>query len=147
MSKLKAFSNSILNANGPAQILGYSFWGVLMAGMLWDFAPEALPQEGLAAWATISVLVLFASIWASKAFTKWMLVMDMFISAVVLSIVCHHDPEVMRIMYTVQSDGHFIKSYVSDYFTITALAWMVIHGAYLANLTQRQMLEQRRFNL
>ena len=68
------------------------------------------------------------------------------ISAVVLAIVAMNDNQVERIMYTVQSDGHFVKHFVSDIFTTIAVGWMVVHGAYLANLIQRQVLEQKRFD-
>lgn len=146
MDKLGKFINSISHANGPAQIVGYAFWGALMAGMLWDFSPSDLPRYLLLTWAIVSSLVLFTCIWFSKNATKKLLWVDMVISAIVLSIVSLHDPEVMRVMYTVQSDGHFIKNYVSDYFTIAGLAWMTIHGAYLADLISRQELESKRLN-
>ena len=145
MIKLKQFYKSIANANGSAQVLGYSFWGVLMAGMLWDFDPKELHHPLLAGWAALSVLVLVSSIWCSKKITQELLLLDMVVSAIVLAIVAMHDEEVMRIMYTVQSDGHFIKSYVSQWFTVAGLAWMSVHGAYLANLLQRQRMEMERF--
>lgn len=146
MEKLKQFFKSIANANGPAQVVGYSFWGVLMAGMLWDFDPKQLYHELLCAWAVISVLVLFSYIWLSKKITQEFMLLDMVVSAIILSIVAMHDPEVERALYTYGSDGHFVKTMVSDWFTIAGLGWMVIHGAYLANLLQRQRMECQRFN-
>ena len=146
MNKLKQFFNSVTNANGPAQIVGYSFWGVLMAGMLWDFDPKELYRELLSAWALISILVLLACIWCSKKVTQELMLLDMVISAVVLAIVVMHDTEVERVMYTYSSDGHFVKTMLSDWFTMAGLGWMVIHGVYLANLMQRQQLEMKRFN-
>lgn len=146
MRKLKQFYKSIINANGPAQVLGYSFWGVLMAGMLWDFDPKELNHFLLSGWAAISVLVLLASIFCSKKITQDILLLDMVVSAVVLAIVAMHHDDMMRVMYTVQSDGHFVKSYVSHWFTVAGLCWMTVHGAYLANLLQRQRLESKRFN-
>ena len=145
MIKLKEFYKSVANANGSAQVLGYSFWGVLMAGMLWDFDQDELYPALLAGWASLSVLVLVSAIWCSKKITQELLLLDMVVSAIVLAIVAMHDEEVMRIMYTVQSDGHFIKSYVSQWFTVAGLAWMSVHGAYLANLLQRQRMEMERF--
>lgn len=117
-----------------------------MAGMLWDFDPKELHHELLGAWAVVSVLVLGASIWCSKKVTQELLLLDMVISATVLAIVAMHDEQVMRVMYTVQSDGHFVKSYVSQYFTVAGLIWMTLHGAYLANLIQRQCMELQRWN-
>ena len=138
------FLKSIASANGPAQVVGYSFWGVLMAGMLWDFDPKELYRELLSAWAVISVLVLVACIWCSKKITQEFMLLDMVISAVVLAIVVLHDPDIERVMYTYGNDGHFVKSMVSDWFTMAGLGWMVIHGAYLANLLQRQQMEIER---
>tara|TARA_R110002153_G_scaffold41947_2_gene119482 strand:+ start:223 stop:666 length:444 start_codon:yes stop_codon:yes gene_type:complete len=145
MSKLNAFKKSIVGANGPAQIVSYAFWGVLIAGMLWDFSPASLSRYLLMGWASVSALVLVSCIWFYKDLTQKLLLLDMVISAVVLAIIITHDNEIQRIMYTVKADGHFIKHYVSDIFTIIAVGWMVVHGAYLANLTQRQVLEHKRF--
>ena len=34
---LKGTVNSVVSANGPAQMLTYSFWGMLIAGMMYDY--------------------------------------------------------------------------------------------------------------
>jgi len=146
MKNLSTFVGRCLNANGPAQIVGYAVWGVVLAGMLWDFDPKELYRGLLSAWAIISVLVLVSCIWLSKKITQELMLLDMVISAIILSIVAMHDPDIERVMYTYGNDGHFVKTMVSDWFTMAGLGWMVIHGAYLANLLQRQRMECQRFN-
>ena len=146
MDALKSFIAKVANANGPAQIVSYSFWGVLIAGMLWDFCLGCLPQPLLALWGVVSVAVLLTSIWCPKKVTQSLLWADMVISAVVLSIIAMHDPHVTKVMYAVTDSGEFVKHEVSDAFTVIAVAWMTLHGAYLANLLQRQELEFKRMH-
>lgn len=146
MTKLKAFIKKVAGANGPAQILSYSFWGVLIAGMLWDFCNSCLPQPLLVVWSAASLVILASAIWCSKKTTMYALWIDMILSAVVLSIVAFHEPHITKIVYTVQDSGEFSKSHVSEVFTIIALVWTTLHGAYLANLLQRQILEAEMFN-
>ena len=66
MEKLTQFIEKVRSANGPAQIVGYSLWGVILAGMLWDFDPTQLHQELLGLWGAVSLAVLLAAIWGSK---------------------------------------------------------------------------------
>lgn len=146
---LKGFTQKVLSANGPAQIVSYSFWGVLVAGSLWDFCNECLPNALLALWGGVSALVLVAAIWASKCVLKGVLVADMVISMIVLFMYGMHDPHyVSTMVYNVAQDGTFIKieGDIEHGFTMAMLVWMVMHSAYLANLIQRQQLEQERFN-
>lgn len=144
MSKLATFTSKVFNANGPAQIVSYSFWGVLLAGMLEDFCAKCLPNTILVPWGALSVLVLVSTIWWTPTITKNLIITDMALTAVVFAIVTTHDPHITKIMYTVQESGEFVKEYVSEIFTSTALGWMFLHSAYLANLIQRQLLERER---
>lgn len=149
MSKLSKFVGRVLNANGHAQIVSYSFWGILVAGMLWDFCDDCLPNTLLAVWGTVSALVLVSAIWLPRKATVTLLVADMVLSAIVLSIYVLHEPHyVAQMVYNVKADGAFdkVETTVTQYFTDAMLMWMTAHSAYLANLLQRQELESRRFH-
>lgn len=145
-SCLKEFIHRVLSANGPAQIVSYSFWGVLMAGMLWG--ASCVPKTILLIWGAVSLVVLISAIWFSKRATINLLWLDMFLSATVLAMYIMYTPEYVSIMvYNVKADGAFDKLEldVTQWFTDAMLIWMTLHSAYLANLFQRQELESRRF--
>lgn len=149
MNKLTSFVGKVLNANGPAQIVSYSFWGVLVAGMLWDYCDDCLPNALLASWGAVSALVLVSAIWLPRKATIALLWLDMVLSAMVLSIYAMHDPHfVSQITYNVRDNGEFMKveGSITTYFTDAMLVWMTVHSAYLANLLYRQDLESRRFH-
>ena len=149
MTKLQSFIAKVASANGPAQIVSYSFWGVLVAGMLWDYCDGCLPNALLALWGGVSALVLVSCIWFTRKATMAFLVADMVLSAIVLSIYALHEPHyVSTMVYNVKADGTFIKleHTVTEWFTAIMLVWMTAHSAYLANLLQRQELESRRFH-
>ena len=148
MSRLSKFTQRVLNANGQAQIVSYSFWGVLVAGSLWDFCDECIPNALIGSWGGVSALVLLVAIWGSKKSLQGVLVADMVLSMVILSMYIFHDPHYISTMvYNVAADGTFkkIEGDVEHWFTVAMLVWMTIHSAYLANLIQRQELESRRF--
>jgi len=136
-----------MTANGQAQIVSYAFWGVLLAGMLWNFCDACLPQELLAAWGLTSFATLPAAIWSTRRVLKVLLIVDMVLSAVILSIYVTHEAHyVSTMVYNVKASGEFVKieQSVSEWFTEFAIIWVVLHSAYLANLFQRQELEMRR---
>ena len=149
MNKLLQFIGKVKSANGPAQIVGYSIWGVVLAGMLWDFDPDYLNQDLLFIWGVVSFTVLPVAIWCKKSTLQLVLVTDMLLSAVVLSYYMMYDPEyATQMIYRVDNAGNFwkVEQDISCLFTQIALAWSVLHSAYLANLVQRQNLEARRFH-
>lgn len=145
---LATFVNKVMNANGPAQIVGYAIWGVVLAGMLWDFDPEQLYQELLFVWGFTSFLVLPVAIWCSRRILQYVLVLDMVLSMCVLLMYSMYDPTfATQMVYRVDASGNFwkVEQDISCIFTQVALVWSVVHSAYLANLIQRQLLEQERF--
>ena len=149
MDKLKSFWGKVLNANGHAQVVSYSFWGVLIAGMLWDFCEGCIPHELLFVWGAISFIVLPVSIWGSRQAIKVTLLADMFLSAIVMMMYFMHQPHfVDQLIYNVKASGEFVKMEhsITEWFTSFALAWMTLHSAYLANLIHRQQLERVRFH-
>lgn len=149
MNRLSEFVRQIMGANGPAQLVGYSAWGVILAGMLWDFAPEHLYQELLLAWGGASLLVLPIAIWANKRLLQYILMVDMILSMVVLALYFSYNPQFStEITYRVDDSGMIggkLMHDVSCWFTQLGLLFMALHSAYLANLTQRQILEKKRF--
>ena len=52
---LKNTYQKVMRANGPAQMLTYAFWGVLMAGMFQGVCDMCFPAELLIAWGLISL--------------------------------------------------------------------------------------------
>lgn len=85
-----------------------------------------------------------------KTALKAVLVADMALSAIVLAIYAMHEPHfVSTMVYNVKADGSYVKleHSVTEWFTMAMLVWMTMHSAYLANLIQRQLLEEKRFNL
>lgn len=149
MTKLSEFIRRVLSANGPAQIVGYSAWGVILAGMLWDFAPDYLHQELLLVWGAASFAVLPIAIWCSKRTLQYALMVDMVLSMVVLALYAMYDPQyATEITYRVDDSGMIGGKHMHDiscWFTQLGLFFMTTHSAYLANLTQRQIFEARRF--
>lgn len=149
MNRLYEFIRKVLGANGPAQIVGYSAWGVILAGMLWNFAPEYLHQELLLVWGMASFAVLPLAIWGSKRLLQYGLMVDMILSMIVLALYTAYTPEFStEIIYRVNNSGMIGNKRLHDiscYFTQLGLLFMALHSAYLANLTQRQILERKRF--
>lgn len=146
---LKGFTQKVLSANGPAQIVGYAVWGVVLAGMLWDYDPEQIHQELLFVWGATSFLVLPVAIWCSKKALQYTLMADMVLSMCVMLMYLMYDPEfATQMVYRVDAAGNFwkVEQEISCIFTQVALLWSVFHSAYLANLIQRQQLEAERFH-
>lgn len=141
---------AVMSANGPAQMLTYSFWGVLMAGMLTMVNPTVLTLWGLT-----SLLVTPVTIWCSRVWLRNLLLLDTVISAwilVTLLMMGHEIPQ--TVYYTMAVDGmssrtisHGEGHSVSEWFHIAAVIWMTFHSVYLADLTNRQILERKRFKV
>ena len=140
---LKNFICRVHAANGPAQLVGFAVWGVVLSGMMYDFCLDCLPAELLLAWGGASVAVLSSGIWGTRELTKRLLLVDMVLSLIVLLVVVTHEPHSSIIQYRVDNAGLFEKSYhsLSEWFEILAITWNLIHSVYLANLIHRQQLE------
>lgn len=150
----KGTIDSVLSANGPAQMLTYSFWGVLIAGMFYDYCDMCIPNELIIFWGALSAAITPAVMWLSKTWLKNILLLDFVVSAVIFMIFIMHEPHTTAPVYYSMGangmsaairpsvDGHS----VSDWFHASALIWMCLHALYLANLTHRQILEKRRFS-
>ena len=144
---LKRTYKAVMSANGPAQMLTYSFWGVLMAGMLTGVEPAIL-----ALWGFLSFLVAPVTVWCSKTWLRNLLLLDTLVSAWILATLLMVEPQMSHTVYysmsangmntrTVDHGGHS----VSEWFHIASVIWMTLNGIYLADLTNRQVLEKRRF--
>lgn len=150
----KGTVHSVITANGPAQMLTYSFWGVLIAGMFYDYCDMCIPNELIIFWGGISAIITPAVMWFRREILKNLLILDFVVSAIILAIFVMHEPHSTTPVYYSMgangsvaavrptTDGHS----VSDWFHASALVWMCLHALYLANLTQRQILERKRFS-
>ena len=140
----------VMRANGPAQMLTYAFWGVLMAGMFHGVCELCFPPELLITWGLISFSVVPATIWCRPWVLRNVLLLDVVVSAYILIVFLRHEPHTVQSVYQVMTiDGMRVRDTgghsVSDWFHVSALIWMTLHAVYLADLTNRQILEKRRF--
>lgn len=151
MSGLKVTYKKVMSANGPAQMLTYSFWGVLMAGMFQGVCDICFPPELLLFWGTVSAAVVPITIWGSKGWLRNILLVDVVVSAYIMVVFLTHEPHTQEyVYYTLGSQGMEMANRgqshsLSDWFHASALIWMTLHALYLADLTNRQILEKKRF--
>jgi predicted membrane-bound mannosyltransferase len=151
---LKGTIGSVLSANGPAQMLTYSFWGALIAGMFYDYCDMCIPNELIIFWGLLSAAITPVVVWFSKTYLKNLLLLDFVVSAVIFMMFITHEPHsTAPVYYSMSANGMTAAARpsmeghsVSDWFHASALIWMCLHALYLANLTQRQILERRRFS-
>lgn len=149
---LKNTYHKVMRANGPAQMLTYGFWGVLMAGMFHGVDDKAFPMWLLLFWGAVSASVVPATVWCSPVVLRNVLLLDVVISSYLMVIFLTYEPHVSQHVYHVMTadgmkarvpnEGHS----VSDWFHASSLVWMTLHAIYLADLTNRQILEKRRFS-
>jgi len=147
---LKNTYQKVMTANGPAQMLTYSFWGVLMAGMFQGVCEVCFPNELLLFWGAVSAAVVPITIWCDRSWLRNVLLLDVVISAYVLFKFMMFEPHaVQQVYYTMtvsgMQAGHGEAHSLSDWFHASALIWMTLHALYLADLTNRQILEKKRF--
>jgi hypothetical protein len=147
--------DKIKGANGPAQIISYSFWGVLIAGMFYGIDPSCFPNWLITSWGAVSLAILPIMIWGSRSALLVTLLVDMVLSAYILALFFMHQPHLVEPVYMVNGINGYVSSMrnsmqmghsVSEWFHGYALIWMSLHALYLANLTQRQILERKRFD-
>ena len=148
---VKKTYHKVMRANGPAQMLTYAFWGVLMAGMFQGVCDDCIPLELRFAWGLISASVVPVTIWCSPATLRNTLLLDVVLSAYIMVLFLTHEPHTVQNVYQVMTaDGVRIRDTgghsLSDWFHASALIWMTLHATYLADLTNRQILERRRFS-
>lgn len=147
---LRETYRKVVSANGPAQFLTYSFWGVLMAGMFQGVC--CLSPTLLITWGGVSALLLPATIWFSPAIIRNIILLDVVISAYIMVLFLTHEPHVFSPVYhSFGVDGMKTRTMdtghsVSDWFHASALIWMTFHALYLADLLNRQILEKKRFS-
>lgn len=151
MNGLRGTYQKVVSANGPAQMLTYAFWGVLMAGMFQGVCDKCFTPELLAFWGAISASVAVATVWFPLSWLRNLLLLDVVVSAYILTVFLLHEPHVTEFVYMAMtnegmktrpsSTGHSM----SDWFHASALIWMTLHAVYLADLTNRQLLEKKRF--
>ena len=129
---LKGTYQSLRSANGTAQHLLLSIWGIIAAG---GFYAVGISNLHLIAWVLASVLVAYCTIWRGKWCLLWALRLDVMLSAIVLA----------EYLYIEWDTG--INTLVFFLGRLTAGVILLAHGLYLANLVRRQMLEHKRFEV
>ena len=129
---LKGTYQSLRSANGTAQHLLLSIWGIIAAG---GFYAVGISNLHLIAWVLASVLVAYCTIWRGKWCLLWALRLDVMLSAIVLA----------EYLYIEWDTG--INTLVFFLGRLAAGVIMFVHGLYLANLVRRQMLEHKRFEV
>jgi hypothetical protein len=149
---VKKTYQKVMTANGPAQMLTYAFWGVLMAGMFRGVCEICFPDSLLMFWGAVSAAVVPITVWCSREWLRNILLLDVIISAYVLFKFMMFEPmQVEQVYYTMTAAGmeagHRGEAHsLSDWFHASALIWMTLHAVYLADLTNRQILEKKRFS-
>jgi len=153
MTGLRKTYKQVSNANGPAQMLTYSFWGVIVAGMFFRVDPSCFPDWLIISWGVASAAVIPITVWGSKSLLKFILLIDTVLSAYVLTLLLMHTPHTTEFVYSIATaEGRtsvtrgMVHHSISEWFHTLALVWMSFHSLYLANLTQRQILEKKRFS-
>jgi hypothetical protein len=150
---LKRVYLQISNDNGPAQLITYSFWGVILAGMFYGVDPSCFSNEIIITWGIASAAVVPITFWGNKTLLKFILLFDTVFTAYILALLLMHVPHTTEFLYSIRvldgikeaSRGTQTQS-ISEWFHVGALVWMSFHSIYLANLTQRQLLEKKRFS-
>lgn len=153
MTGLKNTYHQVLNANGPAQMLTYAFWGVIVAGMFFRVDPSCFPDWLIISWGAASAAVIPVTVWGSKNLLKYTLLLDTVFSAYILALLMLHSPHNQEFIYSIATvegittaSRGMVHHSISEWFHTLALVWMSFHSLYLANLTQRQILEKKRFS-
>jgi hypothetical protein len=152
---LKGTYQKVMSANGPAQMLTYGFWSVIIAGMFYGVDRMLFPDWLVLLWGCIGAIIIPVTIWCSKTILKYTLLFDMFLTAIILSKFMMHEPHsAQSLTYFVNTANGMIAAVrptnvehsISQWFHGVSLVWMSLHSLYLANLTHRQILEKKRFS-
>ena len=155
MLGLRQTYNHLRSANGVGQTLIYAFWGILLAGMFYDMCPQHLPNSLVVFWGVVSAIIIPTLIWMPKIVLKYLLILDFFLSGIIASIILTHEPHSIPSVYMTNTLTGFVEAHrqvtpdilVSELFQTAALIWMTLHAGYLADLTHRQILERKRWDV
>lgn len=149
---LKGTIDKIRHANGPAQHIACAMCGLIMAGMFVGQVSTAL----ICIWGSLSVAVIFATVWLPRTLLKYTLLVDFVFSMIVLfQYTMYEAPTALPPIYHVNGvngmEAVVLPSYthhmsaVDEIFHSAALVWLAAWSLYLANLVHRQILEHKRF--
>ena len=150
---LRKTANKVMSANGPAQMLTYSFWGILMAGMWTGLCGKCFTHELLLLWGFLSAMVTPVTIWGKQTWLRNLLLIDVLLSAYIMVLFFMPDPHTaMETVYYTNTANGIVPAQrgtthtMSDWFHAASVIWMTLHAIYLADLTNRQILEKKRFD-
>lgn len=127
---LKGVYESLRSANGTAQHLLLSVWGIIAAG---GFYAVGISNLHLGAWVFASLLVLYCTVWRGRWCLLWALRLDVMLTAIILA----------EYLYIEWDTG--INTVVFFLGRLAAGVILLVHGLYLSNLVRRQILEHKKF--
>ena len=123
-----------------------------MAGMWLGLCNMCYPTELLVFWGAISASIVPITIWGKPTLLRNVLLLDMLVSAYIMVIFFLPDPHqaLQNVYYTNTASGMQPANRgsghsISDWFHAASVIWMTLHAIYLADLTNRQILEKKRF--
>ena len=154
-SKMKAYGikgtwQKVRSANGPAQHLACATTGLIMAGMFVHMVHPVI----IGLWATMSVAVVFSTIWMPRTVLMYTLLVDFVLSLVVCFQYLMYEPEkpVIPIYHVNTAEGmkaairptmEMQMGLIDTASHVAAVIWLSLWSLYLANLVHRQILELR----
>ena len=143
----------VRTANGPAQHLACATTGLIMAGMFVEMVHPVI--VGL--WATMSLAVVFATVWMPRPVLMYTLLVDFVLSLVVCFQYLMYEPEKPMVPVYHVNTAQGLKTAVRPTMDmqmgvidtaahVAAVIWLSLWSLYLANLVNRQILEHKRFS-
>lgn len=143
----------IRTANGPAQHLACAITGLIMAGM---FVHHVNPII-VGMWAFMSVVVVVATVWMNRIILMYTLLTDFVLSLVVcFQYLMYEPPKDLPTVYHVNTAEGMVQAVrptaemtmglMDTTAHVAAVVWLSIWSLYLANLVNRQILENKRYS-
>ena len=150
---IKGTWQKVKSANGPAQHLSCAVTGLIMAGMFYTMVHPVI----VGMWAAMSVVVVAATIWMPRPVLMYTVLADFVLSLVVCFQYLMYEPEkpVVPIYHVSTAQGmhqavrpsmEMSMGTVDTAAHVAAVIWLSIWSLYLANLVNRQILENKRFS-
>ena len=143
----------VKSANGPAQHLSCAVTGLIMAGMFHTMVHPII----VGAWGFMSILVIFATVWMPRPVLMYTLLADFVLSLVVCFQYLMYEPEkpIIPVYHVNTAEGmlqavrptmEMHMGMVDTAAHVAAVIWLSLWSLYLANLVNRQILENKRFS-
>ena len=149
MLGIRGTYHAIKTANGPAQHIACSLVGLTYCAMFDGMVPSPV----LIMWGLSSLMVAFSTIWMKKIVLQYCLMLDFFLSLLVLTYYMMYTPAHTGFVYYSSSDmtsAYTLRGeHTSPVKTIAHGASIVMMAAwslYLSDLVRRQILDRKLFD-